>query len=313
MAQLLSFFDASARHATFLAILRSFRYGEAAHPGPARSAVSAASDTQFVLGSFNPTGLNGKHGIVSELPRGLYAVSESHLTARGAELFRSGLHFVGAPFRYFAGPPAPSRARSCVTRDYSGVGFLSSFAGRSAPHNFEKAVVASARVHVASFLIGSVWILGAVVYGLPVAPRATEALLEEVTQRVVMQGHGPRFVGGDFNLQPGALHHAQQWAEHGFIDVQDLWHQHTGTLPQVTCKNATRKDYCFISAELQPLLQSVEVDPGYFCDHSLLSATFEMQGLRQPCPVWRMPKYRPIPAQVVRDIAASSFMSFFAC
>ena len=293
----------SARHAAALAHLRSIRFGEAANPGPVNSACPVASDSHFILGSFNPTGLNGKHGIVSELPRGLYAVAESHLTARGVELFRSGLHFAGAPFRYLAGPPSPARARSCVTGDYTGVGFLSSFVGRGAPHDIEPALFASARVCIASFLVGTVWVLGAVIYGLPVAPRATEVLLEAVTRRVILQGTGPRFIAGDFNLQPQALSHAQVWAEHGFFDVQDLWHQRTGVLPQVTCKNATRKDYVFVSAELQPLLREVTVDPAWFPDHSLLMATFDVQGLSQPRPIWRLPRHRPLPAHVVRAVA----------
>ena len=97
-------------------------------------------------------------------------------------------------------------------------------------------------------------------------PRLLRFSLEAVTQRVVLQGSGPRFLAGDFNLEPQALHHASVWAEHGFVEVQDLWHQRTGSLPQVTCKNSTRKDYVWISAELQPLLQGVEVDPTWFCD-----------------------------------------------
>ncbi|CAE7393753.1 Pol [Symbiodinium sp. CCMP2592] len=293
-------------HAAALAAFRSFRFGEAAHPGPVNSAGPEASDSQFVIGAVNPTGLNGKHGVLSDLPRGLFAISETHLSARGVELFRSGLHFAKSHFRYVAGPPAPARARSHVTGDYTGVGFLSSFAGRGAPHSFEPSLFSSARLQVASFLVGSTWILGAVVYGLPAAPKATEVLLEAITQRVVLQGTGPRFLAGDFNLEPHALHHASVWADNGFAEVQDLWHQRTGSLPQVTCKNSTRKDYVWISAELQPLLQRVEVDPTWFCDHSLLSATFTAEGLQQPLPLWRMPRQRVIPAQVARLMQDSS-------
>ena len=180
----------SLRHAIVLAALRSFRFGEASYPGPVNSTGSRVPDSQstFVLGAVNPTGLNGKHGLLSDLPRGVFAISETHLSTRGVELFRSGLHFAKSHFRYVAGPPAPTRARSHVTGDYTGVGFLSSFAGRAAPHSFEPSLFSSARTQVASFLVGSTWILGAVVYGLPAAPKATEVLLEAVTQRVVLQG-----------------------------------------------------------------------------------------------------------------------------
>ena len=124
----------SLRHAIVLAALCSFRFGEASYPGPVNSTGSRVPDSQstFVLGAVNPTGLNGKHGLLSDLPRGVFAISETHLSTRGVELFRSGLHFAKSHFRYVAGPPAPTRARSHVTGDYTGVGFLSSFAGRAA-------------------------------------------------------------------------------------------------------------------------------------------------------------------------------------
>ncbi|CAE7816157.1 Pol [Symbiodinium sp. CCMP2592] len=278
----------NASHLGLLALLASFRFGEASHPGPGPSRAPDEADDCFVLGAFNPTGLNGKHGIVSELPRGIHAVSESHLTARGLGLFRNGLHHAGNFFRYLPGPPAPCRARSAVTGDYTGVGFLS-----------------SVPCQVASFLVGAVWILGAVACGFPTSPSATASLLDAITDRVARQGSGPRFIAGDFNLQPHSLHHAQQWADSGFVEIQDLWHQQTGALPQVTCKNATRKDYLYISAELQPLLRSVTVDPTWFCDHSALFASFAVPGLNAPQPVWRMPRQRLLGAEVVKAFQES--------
>ena len=264
----------------------SFRFGEASHPGP--------QCESFVLGAVNPTGLNGKHSLVSQLPPGVYGVSESHLTSRGIQLFRSGLQFAGSTFRYVAGPAVPSRSRSSVTGDYSGVGFLSSFPGRPAPHAVDKSMWATARLQFASFLVGSVWLLGAVVYGFPVAPASTEALLEAVTQRVVLQGSGPRFICGDFNLEPQALAARTQWAQHGFVDVQDLFFQRSGNAPGPTCKATARKDYVMISPEMHGLLQSVSLDDTWFPDHTLLAATFRAKGLDIPFPVWRRPRQRDL-------------------
>ncbi|CAE7783021.1 unnamed protein product [Symbiodinium sp. CCMP2592] len=164
-------------------------------------------------------------------------------------------------------------------------------------------------IQVASFLVGALSILGAVAYGYPTAPSATSCLLDAITDRIVHRGEGPRFIAGDFNLQPQALQHAREWANHGFIDVQDIWHQRTGCIPKVTCKNATRKDYLFVSAELLPLLQAVEVDPTWFCDHSALLATFQVRGLSVPSPIWRMPRQRKFSPQVVQAMEQGGFQT----
>ncbi|CAE7458115.1 unnamed protein product [Symbiodinium sp. CCMP2592] len=162
-------------------------------------------------------------------------------------------------------------------------------------------------LHVASFLLGSTWILGAAIYGLPVAPAATETLLQAATTRVVLQGQGPRFLAGDFNLEPEAQQLAPFWEQHGFLDVQDLWHRRCGQLPQVTCKASTRKDFLYVSAEFHHLLEQVTVDDTWFCDHAVLSATFRLQGLRQPCPIWRMPRPRQLPSDMQLPLPACVF------
>ncbi|CAE7468251.1 Pol [Symbiodinium sp. CCMP2592] len=222
-------------------------------------------------------------------------------------IFRNGLKYANAPFRFSPGPPAPPRARSPVTGDYTGVGFLSSFPCRASPCDFAADLVATARLHVASFLLGSTWILGAAIYGLPVAPAATETLLQAATTRVVLQGQGPRFLAGDFNLEPEAQQLAPFWEQHGFLDVQDLWHRRCGQLPQVTCKASTRKDFLYVSAEFHHLLEQVTVDDTWFCDHAVLSATFRLQGLRQPCPIWRMPRPRQLPSDMQLPLPACVF------
>ena len=51
------------------------RFGEASHPGP-----EAAQSGSFLLGSMNPTGLNGKAALCGMLPPGIIGVSETHLS-----------------------------------------------------------------------------------------------------------------------------------------------------------------------------------------------------------------------------------------
>ena len=111
---------------TFLCEARGFRAGEAAHPGPAH----------FTLGAFNPTGLGTKQGVVAQLPPGVYAVSETHLSTRGVNDFRMGLRLSNSSFSLLHGFPAPLRAHSSVIGSYTGVGFVSTYPARVVPHAY---------------------------------------------------------------------------------------------------------------------------------------------------------------------------------
>ena len=156
--------------------------GEAAHPGPRDPAL-------VFLGACNPTGLNGKHELVAALPQpALWAISESHLTASGADKFRQGLKLSGSQYSFLGGFPAPIRQRSKVVGAHTGVGFVSSFPIRAASQQWPDAVWRTSRSGVAS-------------YGYPVHPQSTVALLEEATQRVVLEGDGPRLLAGDLGTQ----------------------------------------------------------------------------------------------------------------
>ncbi|CAE7525471.1 Pol [Symbiodinium sp. CCMP2592] len=202
--------------------------------------------------------------LVPAIPQGSMASMGSLLTCcRGFTVFVSG-------------PPVLPRARSSVTGQYSGVGFLSSFPARAAPHAIDPEYIATSRIHLANFFVGAEWMLGAVVYGFPVQPSATEQLLHAVTERILSNGVGPRFIAGDFNIEPHALTLMPLWRRHGFVEIQDLWHARHGVLPVPTCKRKTRKDFLLISPELQELLLDVQVDDTWFADHSLLLASFRI-------------------------------------
>ena len=75
--------------------------------------------------------------------------------------------------------------------------------------------------------------------------------------------------------------------------MQDLEMQRTGTQPLNTCKGTSRKDFLWISPELQQYWKSTSVDQMVFKDHAVLSAQFEPFG--KPCniPLWRQPKSIP--------------------
>ena len=139
----------------------------------------------------------------------------------------------------------------------------------------------------------------------------TLALLEEVTQRVIFEGEGPRMLAGDFNLEEGSNPCVQIWRAHGFVEVQELYERLSGCLPRVTCKGCTRKDFVYVSPEVQSWFVKTEVDPGPFPDHGLLMGHFQVPDIPEPRLLWPRPQSRPavtvskldLPAAPCPDIA----------
>ena len=133
----------------------------------------------------------------------------------------------------------------------------------------------------------------------------TMALLEEVTQRVSM-------LAGDFSLEEGSNPCVQIWRAHGFVEVQELYERLSGCSPRVTCKGCTRKDFVYVSPEVQSWFVKTDVDPGPFPDHSLLMGHFRVPGAPEPRLLWPRPQSRPavtlsklvLPAAPCPDIAS---------
>ena len=272
----------------------SFHFGEAAHPGP----------DVFSIGCFNPTGLASKHGVLSDLDQGIYAVSETHLTSRGVDEFRLGLKLARSPFSFFHGHPTPCRPRSTVAGAYSGVGFVSSFPGRIVSSTWPPEVFQTSRVQVASFLIADSWVLGGVCYGFATDVHRSFPLIDAVLDRVLSQSVGPRFLAGDLNMLLHKLPQLARLHSHGFVEVQTLRAARHGIAPEVTCKNSSRKDFLFISPELQDMFLSCKVDPSYWADHSVVSASFRATRTHLCRFVWRSPRPRaPLPRGSLPDVA----------
>eukprot|EP00435_Cladocopium_sp_Y103_P068368 s237_g31.t1 len=83
----------------------------------------------------------------------------------------------------------------------------------------------------------------------------------------------------------------------GFRDLQDVaaerWHRDI----RPTCKGRTRRDFLFISPELQQLLHQVDVRDDIWADHSVLQGTFISPRQLAPQWIWPAPASFPWPAQ----------------
>ena len=179
------------------------RLGEAFVPGP--------SDSQWALGAINPTGLAGKSVVLADLPLGIYAVSETHLTSRGKTRFLQELWHAKSKFSFSAGHDAPYKKDNmrAIGGKHTGVGFLSSFPCRSLLAGWDTNLFQTGRLHAATFQINQWCVAGGVCYGY--ADRAdsrqvqemTDLMLAQLTLQVVDSFPGPAFVAGDFNQEPG--------------------------------------------------------------------------------------------------------------
>ena len=294
------------RHRLALVLLCFIHRGEAHNPGPIQS-----QPPVWTLGTFNPSGLNGKQQVLTEfLSYGdLWAVTETHLSSRAMHSFKGGLKSSKSPFSYcVGGHPAPPRPLSEHVGAWTGVAMVSKHPTRPLPIVWKKDTYQTARAQVTATLCHDLWITGGVVYGEPpglshpFAKEHTEILLREVID-AVLGVKGLRFVAGDWNFQLGQLEAFQQLRQHGFQDLQTIAQEKWGRTPRPTCKGVTRKDFFFISPELRDLLIDVKTVDDIWADHSVLAGVFQGGPKQVRRYSWRIPTTFPWP----KDFAKSSF------
>ena len=281
--------------------------GEASHPGPPQQ----ASPDGLQIGCINPTGLLGKSGLIAEMPRrkeAIWAVSETHLTNQGRRKCTAELWHHRTGYHLHAGAPVPARSASvsAIGGKHRGVAFLTTMPTRNMSSTWPQSAWEEARFHVSCFCLGRRWIQGAVIYGHAVSPEtnatkdATNQICRLVTDRLVHQSTGLRFIAGDFNQNHLALESMELWASLGWVNVQWWAFQKFQRAIAPTCKGVSTRDHIFVSPELAVYLQSVFTDDSFFKDHAILAAT--VQNLSRPplLPMWRQP--RPIDWSQVQSI-----------
>lgn len=157
-------------------------------------------------------------------------------------------------------------------------------------------VFMSSRAVVTTTLVSDVWVTGGVIYGEPnghLYPQHlahNELLLSTVAGQVCNLNVGPRFVAGDWNCLPSGLPAFDMLHHAGFRDLQDVAWTRWGTPPSPTCKHKTRKDYCYISPELQALLLQCQILDDVWPDHAVLQGTFQGINLSVPHQIWSQPQ-----------------------
>lgn len=273
-----------------------FRIGEATNPGP---------ESSFVLGAFNPSGLRGKAPyVVSQLSFGdIWAVSETHLSSNALQAFKTSMRFAQSQFQHCVGGcPVPSQQDRVYHSAWRGVAVLSKFPTREVPTIIPPELLSSSRVVVTTSLVHDVWITGGTIYGEPESSSYphqkanNEALLHHAAAHVCHLAKGPRFLAGDWNQVQYASPSFELIEAAGFRDLQDIALELWGRPVENTCKNAPRKDFCYISRELQHLLRKVGMSHDVFPDHAVLWGEFDSLGQPIPRQIWFSPGPFPWPA-----------------
>jgi hypothetical protein len=124
-----------------------------------------------------------------------------------------------------------------------------------------------------------------------------ELLLQQAISQVCYLSKGPRYVAGDWNVAQHSIPAFAELENAGFRDLQDIANQEGGYPIRNTCKAATRKDYCYISRELQALLKEVHVAEDIFPDHAVLYGVFHALGCSLPRQIWFVPQDFPWPKE----------------
>ena len=282
-------------------LILSCRLGEAANPGPD---VTEQSPSDFCIGSFNPSGLPNKAMVIQEhLCHGhLWLISETHLSDQAMHRFRQSLQCAQSPYKFcVGGHPVAKRHQSKLAGQWNGVAALAKVPTRAVPHQWSNQVHMSSRIQVVASLINDLWVTSGILYGETIGPTHpnhlghNELLLKALVNQVCFQSTGPRIVAGDFNVEDGELPSFQTLRSAGFEDIQTIAHARWGIAPQCTCKLKTRKDFLFISSELQALLKTVVVTQDTWADHAVLEGHFRGSVTDVPRFVFQRPKPRQWP------------------
>ena len=260
----------------FLLLAFLFRIGEASHPGP-----------PLIIGTANPSGINGRQESFAALPNGIWSVSETHATESVYRSFKQALGSAAdrsRKLRTVHGAFASLRARSQTTGAWTGVMNVSAYPCRQLNVQWRGLEYTSGRALVSQFLVGDHHITGATIYGVPPSSaynqplQTTAQILQTITQEVVYGHSGMRFVAGDMNCGPHDLSIFRCWERLGWVEAQLEGFRRWGRALEPTSKGKSVKDQVWLSPELAKYLVSVSNEDDHFPDHSVLYAQLELPG-----------------------------------
>lgn len=268
-------------------VLAFARVGEAANPGPC---------IPWKVGTANPTGLASKLDQVAFLDGDTWFFSETHLTQQAFRRLVGGLRALKSPF-ISAVPGAPCTPRmSELSGEYSGVLMVSKGPGCALVHNFDEASYKTSRIQITGFLVGQLWIQAGICYGYPKGHShdspvyQTDALLEQVVDRLTKNTTGPRVLAGDVNHPEAELVQLQRLQSLGWREAQSFAASQWGQPQEATGRGNIKLDQLWFSPELLPMIHKVEVRRDRWTDHATVEVSLQINTNLMYASVWNRPK-----------------------
>eukprot|EP00435_Cladocopium_sp_Y103_P043937 s1625_g12.t1 len=266
----------------------SLRLGEATNPGP------------HIFGNANTTGLMGKSANLAALGKtsATFAVQETHLTAQGISRFRKEMIWQKTKFTMTHGAPAPPKNNPLRTLGgkHTGVAFLSTHPIRTLAHHWTKADFDTGRCLATAAYIDQRWVTMGTVYGFNEGAHSvevqqhTDRLLTGLTSRIVDGSQGLRMISGDWNLDRSLIPQADYWESKGWVEAQQLANRLWNRPIMCTCKKTTVKDFLYLSPEMIPYVEDVQLDWNHFADHATILVFLQDFDRPPKLPMWRKPK-----------------------
>ena len=294
---------------------RHIRVGEAANPGPTillddPEELDGVSRQEVKLGSSNPSGLRRKEALAIEQGPGIWAFSETQLSAQTQQTSTSLLKHLASQqsrrIKVHHGAPAPLRHNSTWAGSWTGVAILSDASAVQVKVPMPQQHWNSGRLLTTRHYVGRTSVTCTTVYGYPKGPtfprahELTDQLLEPITQEVVYGMAGPRVILGDFNASDQAeeLRAYGMWRRLGWRSAQEFGHLAFDWDLQPTCKASTAPDQIWLSPEILSMVSGLE-NREIYSEHTSLVVCLAIP--EETMQLWAWPKPAPIPWNVVDE------------
>lgn len=240
--------------------------------------------------------IHNKSVTIAQYQANLVLLSETSATSRVQALETFNLKRKGL-FSLW-GAPAPPQMRDGLDTSLrgaaTGVSMHSTFPMRSCANQVDDTWETLGRFQRGFVHVPNLALQICNLYGYPSAtPSAkpkTNQLLQYAYEQSCLTTY-PTILAGDFNHDPTTLDAYHAMRAHGYLSIQDLYHQRTGQRLPPTFKQATCNDSAILSPALLPLVGDIWVD-----DQQLLAGhnplCFELHIPGQPLhkQTWKLPK-----------------------
>ena len=201
--------------------------------------------------------------------------------------------------RFCPGAPAPPRVENSDSGKWTGVLAFADYPLRSLNISWRGEEYNCGRIVAYTAFVNNFPITGATIYGAARSPtfldpfKITHDILQTATEEIVDGMSGPRFLAGDFNTHAYQMPQSSYWLSMGWRELQ-IHANETWAYPiRNTCKDATVRDFIWVSPELLALLVDVEVLPHVFPDHAALFGRFRCPSNQKLLRYWHYPQVIP--------------------